>query len=324
MLDTCKEYLTPKRFGIVAYVCVIVHFLCGLAFTVVVVTLRANENGKFSCSYSDEASITYQKKVDQACLARYDQANNSPVPLYGFVLLSIGSTVLISVIYSLVVRTRVDEIESNFQRQTDCEDENNYPGQERRTVFVFYSYFAHLVLRALFGIIFTVLQHAYFYPNGFDFKFQCNLPSTILSSNDINPPKNGSHDGASINCENSTSSGKWLSGIVSVINGLVAVAILVEVVYLLPRLPILNGYSEVGWSSDHQFVTVHFLEKRYVPVEFQLTEIDCTDFYKQQVFNRPRAPDINYKPKTGLDDFHIDVLIQTERAKREFSEKKVD
>ena len=322
MLDACKEFLTRKRFGIVGYVCVIVHFLCGLALTVVVATLRASENGKFSCSVHGKASTTYQKKVDQACLARYDQVYNSPLPLYGFVLLTFGSTVLISVIYSLVVWTRVDEIESNLEQQTDYEDEDNNPGQNRRTVFVVYSYFAHLVLRALLGIIFTVLQHAYFYPNGFDFKFQCSLPSTIVSSNDMNPPKTGSHNRTSVTCENSTSSEKWLSGIlVSVINGGVAVAILVEIIRILPRLPIPNGYSEVGWSSDHQFVTVHFLRKRYVPVEFQLPRIECIDFYKQQVLNRPRAHDINYKPKIGLDDLYIDVIIYTARARREFSKK---
>ena len=322
MLDTCKEYLAPKRFGVVVYVCLIVHFLCGVTCTVVVATLRASENGKFSCSVHEKASTTYQKKVDQACLARYDQTYNSPLPLYGFVLLSFGCTVLISVIYSLVAWKRVDEIESNLEQQTDYEDEDNNPGQNRRTVFVVYSYFAHLVLRALLGIIFTVLPHTYFYPNGFDFKFQCNLPSTILSSNDINAPKTGSHNRTSVTCENSTSSEKWLSGIlVSVINGGVAVAILVEIIYLLPRLPILNGYSEVGWSSDHQFVTVHFLRKRYVPIEFQLPRIECIDFYKQQVLNRPRAHDINYKPKIGLDDLYIDVVIYTARAKGEFSQK---
>ena len=325
MLNTCKEYLALKRFSVSVYVCVIVHFLCGLALTVMVATLRGSENGKFSCSVHDKASTTYQKKVDQACLARYDQAYNSPLPLYAFVVLSIGSTVLISVIYSLVAWKRVDEIESNFQRQIDCEDENNYPGQERRTLFVFYSYFVHLVLRALLGIILTVLQHTYFYPNGFDFKFQCNLPSTIVTTNDITAPKNESRNGTSIKCENSTSSEKWLSGIlVSVINGVVAVAILVEVIYLLPRLPILNGYSEVGWSSDHQFVTVHFFQRRYDFCEFPLSRIECTEFYKQQVLNRPRAPDINYIPKTGLDDLYIDVAIYTARAKREFSEKIVD
>ena len=317
MLDACKEFLTPKRFGIVGYLCVIVHFLCGLAFTALVVILRESESGKFSCSVHDKASTTYQKKVDQKCFERYDQTYNSPLPLCGFVSLSFGFIGLIIVIYSVVAWKRVDEIESNLEQQ----DEENCPRQNRKTVFVFYSYFAHLVSRALLGIILTVLQHTYFYPTGFDRTFSCSLPSTILSSNDINAAKNGSRNGTSITCENLKSSEKWLSGIlVSVINGVVAAAILVEVIYLLPRLPILNGYSEVGWSSDHQFVTVHFLRKRYVPVEFQLTRIDCIDFYKEQVLNRPRAPDINYKPKTGLDDLYIDVVIYTARAVGEFFE----
>ena len=67
MIETANDYLAPKRFGTVAYVCAIVHFLCGLAFTGVTVNLRASENGKFSCSVHDKASTTYQKKVHQAC-----------------------------------------------------------------------------------------------------------------------------------------------------------------------------------------------------------------------------------------------------------------
>ena len=110
MLDAAKDYLAPKRFHIVAYVCVIVHFLCGSAFTVVTAVLRASEDGKFSCFVDGQSTATYKKQVDQACFLSYDQTFNSPLPFYGFVLLSTGSTVLICVIYSLVVWKRVDEI----------------------------------------------------------------------------------------------------------------------------------------------------------------------------------------------------------------------
>ena len=165
-----------KRFGIVAYACVIVHFLCGLVFIAVTTALRASENGKFSCSLEAESTATYKKQVDQSCFARYDQTYNSPLPLYGFVLLSIGLPVLVSVIYSLIVRIRVDEIESSHERQNNAEDESR--GQNRRTVHVFYFYSVHLILRSLVGITSTVLQHIYFYANGFDFKFVCNLPPT--------------------------------------------------------------------------------------------------------------------------------------------------
>ena len=137
MIDAVKDFLVPKRFGIVAYVCVIVHFLCGLVFIAVTTALRASENGKFSCSLEAESTATYKKQVDQSCFARYDQTYNSPLPLYGFVLLSTGLPVLISVIYSLIVRIRVDEIESTHERQNNAEDESR--GENRRTVYDFIS-----------------------------------------------------------------------------------------------------------------------------------------------------------------------------------------
>jgi hypothetical protein len=149
----------------------------------------------------------------------------------------------------------------------------------RKTVYVFYSYFVHLVLRGLFVIALTVLQHTYFYPNGFDLNFDCNLPPTDQVTSNINTPKNASRNfnGALITCENATASEKWVSGIfVSIINSIVAAVILGEVIYLLPRLPILNRDSEVGWSCDSEFVIKYLLGGQYnVPVESEpLTRIE--------------------------------------------------
>ena len=59
---------------------------------------------------------------------------------------------------------------------------------ETRTVYVFFCLLfcppcsSFLVC----GIIFTVLQHTFFYPNGFDLKFRCNLPPAEVTSNNIN------------------------------------------------------------------------------------------------------------------------------------------
>ena len=187
MIVAVKDYIAPKRFGIVAYVCVIVHFLWGLAITAVTAALRASENGKFSCSVDAQSTSAFKEHVDKVCFSRYDQFYNSPLPLYGFVSLSIGFTVFVSVIYSLIVSARVDEIESSHEHQTG---EIKNRGQNRKTVYVFYFYFVHLVLRLLFGVIITVLQHTYFYPNGFDLKFSCSLPPTHQEKSNINTPKN--------------------------------------------------------------------------------------------------------------------------------------
>ena len=319
MIDAVKDYLAWKRFGIVAYICIILHLLCGTAFIAVTGALRASENGKFSCSVDPKSTATYKKHVDQSCFSRYDQIYNSPVPLYGFVVLSIGSTLLVSVIYSLIVRNRIDEIESSLERQTD-DEAGNVHGDDRRTrrtVYVIYCYFSHLVLRALLGIAFTVLQYKYFYPNGFDLKYSCNIPPTVQETSIINTSKNVSPNlnNSSVVCENGTASEKRLSGIfVSVVNIIVFLVILVEVIYLGCCLR-----SQVSWTTDSEFVTDHLLRKRYVPLGFQLTNIDA---YKQDVLNRPLPHDIFYGVKGTLDDLYIDVLIHTERARHNFSRSK--
>ena len=336
MIDAVQDYLIRKRFGIVAYVCVIVHSLCGLALSAFTTFLRISENaGKFFCLVDGKSTTTYKKQVDQECFARYDQDYNSPLPLCGFVPLSIGVAVLVSVIYSLIVSTRVDEIESRHERQIDGKTVNR--GQNRKTVYVFYTYFVHLVLRGLFLITLTVLHHTYFYPNGFDFKFSCNLPPADRLSSNINTPKNASRNlnGTLVTCENATASEKWISGtFVSVINSIVAVVILGEVIYLLPRLPILNRHSGVGWSGDSKFVIEYLLGKQYnVPGESEPLTADiesnptyCStqdyiDFYKEQVLNRSRAPDIIYGRNANINDLYIDVVIHTERAQHNFPEK---
>ena len=349
MIEAVKDFLVPKRFGIVAYVCVIIHFLCGLVFTAVTVALRSSENGKFSCSVGAKSTATYKKQVDQSCFARYDQTFNSPLPLYGFVLLSIGIPVLVSVIYSLIVRIRVDEIESSDGQQNAAEDESI--GQNSRTVYVFYFYFVHLILRSLFGITSTVLQHMYFYANGFDFKFVCNLSpmptdhvkATKSTGKNVSRNLNGSIS-SSVTCENATASEKrsW-SICVSVINIIVAIFILVEVIYLLRRLPILKSRSGSAYSNDYEFVIKHLLRKPYIdlsnPPVRELardetsehvkldnniqnrTTRDALQFYKQEVLNLRRSHQIHYLPKSTLDDMYIDVVIHTERAKSPFSEK---
>ena len=322
MIDNVKEYLAWKRFGIVAYVCVILHFLCGSAFIAVTLALRASENGKFSCSINAKSAATYKKQVDQSCFSRYEHTYNSPVPLYGFVLLSIGSTLLVSVIYSLIVTNRVDEIESSLERQTD-DEAGNLHGDGRETVYVFYCYFVHLVLRAILGVVFTVLQYTYFYPNGFDLKYSCNLPRTDQEVLSINTSKNASRNlkNTTVICENATASEKRLYGIfVSVVNIIIAFVVLMEVVYIGCRsLRIPCYHAQVSWTTDTDFVTDHLLRKRYVTLGFQLMNIDQLDFYKQVVLNRPLAHDIYYGVKATLDELYIDILIHTERARHNFS-----
>ena len=273
MIDAVKDYLAPKRFGVVAYVCLIVHFLCSLIFTAVTSALRTSEIGKFSCSVGVKSSTVYKIYVEKTCYSRYEQAYNSPLPLYGFVLLSFGSSVLISVIYSLGVSTRIEAVE----RILNTNDQSGINSEETDYRFyVFYSYFVHLIVRSLLAILCTVLQHLVFYPSGFVIKFGCNPPTSHVNNQIGNYTSSG--DGlniTSISCENPTASEKQLWSVtVSVLNTAFALVALGEVVYLFgQKFPFLKCTSNPGWSCDNEFITTHLLRTQYVQPEDELSII---------------------------------------------------
>ena len=324
MIDAVKEYLAPKRFGVVAYVCLIVHFLTGLALITVTSTLRAGEFGKFSCRVDKGSTTVYKIYVEKTCYSRYEQAYNSPLPLYGFVLLSTGVTVIVSVIYSLGVSRRVDDIDKTLSRS----DESTTVGEEtRQGLYVFYFYFLHLVARSLFGIVFTVMQYSLFYSDGFDFDFSCTLPASDV--NDVTPqiPNNssiGKFNNTSVACENTSASEKQIwSVIVAVLNIAFALIALGEVVYLFcRRFAVIKCRSQVKWSNDTEFITVYLLRKTYTKVDYELINLeDSIDFYKHKVLNAPRDPEICYAQNIDLNDLYIDVIITTGRAQHNFSKE---
>ena len=340
MIDAVKEYLAPKRFRVVAYVCLIVHFLTGLALITVTSTLRAGEFGKFSCRVDKGSTTVYKIYVEKTCYSRYEQAYNSPLPLYGFVLLSTGLIVIVSVIYSLGVSRRVDDIDKTLSRS----DESTAVGEEtRQGLYVFYFYFFHLVARSLFGIVFTVTQYTLFYSDGFDFDFSCTLPAPGAPqiSNDSSIEK---FNNTPIACENTSASEKQIwSVIVAVLNIAFALIALGEVVYLFcRRFAIFRCCAQVVWSNDTEFVTVYLLRKTYRRVDHELTNIennspslhsspndtishsslqDSIDFYKHKAFNAPRDPEICYAQNVDLNNLYIDVIITTGRAQHNFSKE---
>ena len=318
MFDAVKDYLVPKRFGVVAYVCLIVHFLCGLTFTAVTSALRASETGKFSCDV-DVKSATVD--VEKTCYSRYEKTYESPLPLYGFVLLSFGSSVLISVIYSLGVSARVEAVERTLNTNDSEEASHRF--------YVFYFYFLHLILRSLLAILSTVLQHLFFYPDGFVIEFNCN-PSTPDVDNRIGnyiTRSRDKSDNISISCENPTASEKQLWSVaVSVLNSAFALITLSEVVYLIRQK---FCTSNPGWSCDNEFITTYLLHTQYVPLadDLPITTENTTSStnyigcYKEQVLKRLRPHDICYAKDTDLDHMYIDLIINTERARHNFSDK---
>ena len=262
-MDAVKDYLAPKTFGTWAYICSIVQVLCGVVFTGITIALKEGEAEKFTCYVPPESTLIYKTQVDKACFSKYQQYYNAPLRFYIFIVLSTWFPIIIAVVYSLSIRHRVEQVDSN-----DGEADNQV---QNRTFYVFRLYFIHLAIRVLCGLLFTVLQHVLLFPRGFDFKFGCNLPPTVLPTK---IPENTSvsqlNNTASIACEN-TSDKHTMWVIISVFNCGFALIILAEIIRLCRRFPIWKYI--IGTKCDIEFITIYLLKKKYMREESELTSV---------------------------------------------------
>ena len=311
-MDAAKDYLTPKTFGILVYVCSIVQVLSGVVVTAITAALKQGEAEKFTCYVPPKSTLIYKTQVSKACFSKYQQHYNAPLPFYIFVLLSTWFPIIIALVYSLWVRRRVDQVDSTInETQADGEADNQV---QNRTFSVFRLYFIHLAIRVLCGVLFTFLQHTLLFPRGFNFEFGCSQLPTVLPTK---IPKNTSvselNNTASIACENASDKHKmWV--IVSVLNAVFAFIIFVEIICLCRRFPVCKYVT--GKECDTKFIVVYLLGKEYMGIETELTSVSlnlqqCVEYYKNF-----RA---NTEPKANFDELYISLLIHTQRAKHKFS-----
>ena len=326
MIDTLRDYVSPKRFSILAYVCVILHLICGVILTVITTALSQSETEKFSCAV-DTTFATHKIYVEKTCFSIYNDAYNSPVRLFGFVLLSFGSVVVVSVIYSLAVGNRIDETERYSSRADGpLLSGANQPGT--MTFYVFYFYFMHLVVRSILGILFTILQYTVLYPSGFHSQFSCVYPELRQPDTNTTAAKNESVPLSTVTCNNSAAQDKQFWGtFVCVCNVIFTLIMLLEVIYMIrgltkrERFPYFKPRS---WSCDLEFIVKYFLRKQHAPENILFIDIDnptsnSAEIYKQNVLKVSLTQEINYGPNTSLDDMFIDVVIHTEQARLKFS-----
>ena len=330
MMDSIKDYLPPKRFSTLAYVCVILHLMCGAILIAITMDSKSDDMEKFSCAVNT-TFVTHKTYVEKTCFSNYNDVYNSHIRLFAFVMLSFGSVAVVSVIYSLLVANRIDETEKYLTKrdetQTDAKKDITEPG--RKTCCVFYCYFIHLVARFILGVLFTILQYYVFYTNGFDSEFTCDYSALTQPDPTITTATmNTSALLSNVTCTNSAAKDKqfWAT-FVTVCNVIAAVIALTEVIYLtLHGFTCFNTQFPFLWSCDSQFITEYFLGKQYIPFQNdEFTGVDnpatnSVEIYKKNVLKASLTLlDINYGVNKSLDEIFIDVVIQTKQAPLKFS-----
>ena len=346
-MDSVKDFVSPKRFSISSYICVILHSICGVILIATTTALRLGETEKFNCAV-DTTFATHKAYVEKACFSIYNDVYNSPVRLFAFVLLSFGSVAVVSVIYSLAVASRIDETERYSSGRNSPLNGPNQSGT--RTLYVFYFYYFHLVVRTIFGMVFTILHFTVLYPTGFDSKFACIYPKFTQQDPNITTAKNASVPSSSVTCENLAAKDKLsCSYAVFGCNAIFTLIMLLEVIYMIRSLTKRGRFpyfKPKSWSSDLEFIIKYFLRKPHMleempmaveilpmaeetmpvaeeamPIGVDTPALNSAQIYKEKILNAPLTSDINYglDIDTSLDDIFIDVVIQTEQAPLKFS-----
>ena len=294
MIDGLKVFISPKRFSISAYVCVILHSICGAILIAITANLEKDETEKFSCAV-DTTFATHKTYVEETCFSIYNNIHNPPVRLFAFVLLNFGSLAVVSVIYSLAVGSRIDETERySSERNTSRLNGLDQPGT--RTLYVFYFYFFHLVARSMFGILFIILQFSVLYPTSFDSKIICVYPKLTQPDLNTTTAKNASVPLSSATCENLAAKDKqFCSYAVFVCNVIFTLIMLLEVIYMIKGLTQRGRFpyfKPESWSCDLEFIMKYFLRKQHMPENIMLADVDIPtpdsgQIYKEKVLNAP-------------------------------------
>ncbi|XP_078362291.1 uncharacterized protein LOC144646534 [Oculina patagonica] len=247
-MDTLKELFVSKAFNRYSYGAVIVWFAFG---GILLIGVFASINAgapRFSCSEKSKN----MDLVPEKCLEQYEERyNKSGIPVYAFVILNVGFIAIVCVIYSLVVKPRVERLEAHLNRDA----EGQRPPKTRK---LFTAYCCQLTARFALGILFIVLQMRVLYPDNFPSSYNCKLTFPA------GPRMSRTANASVANIQNTTENiyechnqrGKkdtaWMYAVIA-LNGVLILFILIEVICVLSRLA-LKGLE---FLEDLQFLEVH-------------------------------------------------------------------
>ncbi|XP_078362255.1 uncharacterized protein LOC144646509 isoform X2 [Oculina patagonica] len=325
-MDTLKELFVSKAFNRYSYGAVIVWFAFG---GILLIGVFASINAgapRFSCSEKSKN----MDLVPEKCLEQYEERyNKSGIPVYAFVILNVGFIAIVCVIYSLVVKPRVERLEAHLNRDA----ERQRPPETRK---LFTAYCCQLTARFALRILFIVLQMRVLYPDNFPSNYNCKLTFPA------GPRMSRTANASVANIQNTTENiyechnqrGKkdtaWMYAVIA-LNGVLILFILIEVICVLSRLA-LKGLK---FLEDLQFLEVHLNpnvpSRQQQPEEQPLAQqVSFIESLKKTIIERTKQPsdlEAVFRPKPGegegiknleLDKIYTKVVLTENRAKPDF------
>ena len=282
--------MEPKTFSKIRYLAVVFWILLGVIFLAVFADMESSESRlDFRCGVAKSENIDVVRKE---CYEKYEeQYNKFGFPVYGFVILNFVLIIFVCVIYSQILRPTVNRLSRSI-RNGDPERQENALSTGYK---LFIAYCCQLSTRLVLGVVFIILQTQLFYPLKFSSKFHCYL-TTDGTTQPGNSSDNAQHS-TSHDCHNQRAAKKtsWMD-FVLVVNGIFAVGILIEIVYIIFR-----ACKERDFMQNSKFQASHLNP----PEESQQQQEERT----QLVTNNPHEPQRQERTETNISQEDHDTNI---------------
>ena len=311
-MESLKDLLKPKTFNKISYVAVICWILYGA--TLLGIFAAMEDSDSFRC----EAKLEKMDVVRGKCSDQYNKYyNKSSTPVYGFVIANFSLIGIVCVIYSQVVKSRV---EANHQPRADAENpliQNDNDNRPKRRLFV--AYFCQLVTRFAMAIIFIVLQTQVLYPNNFPSDFHCEIAADSQAANASST--SSIQNSTMYECHNNqaTKITSWMNALI-VGNAVLAFIILIEIICIL-ALRVKKGKK---FLEDCQFHAAFLLPQQPSLGEYinslkkSIRENTEKPSDLKALFQVPHGEGKRNKD-LKLDDIYTNLVLIPNRAEHDFT-----
>ena len=299
-MEKLIDLVKPKTYNKVGYGFIVLWIIIGTILIGIFAEMETSESSDFRCA----AKLEKMDLVRAKCFEQYRNRHSKPsFPVYVFAILNFTFSGIVCVIYSLYASSKVDRL---------LDPARQGPPQTRR---LFGAYFCQLAARFAFGILFAFLR--LLYPSNFPSNFDCDLtPETSRPAN----ASAGNIQNTTYECHNQIATQKtfWLDA-VSVVNGLFAFIILIEIIVILARAR--NGRN---FMEDSQFFADHFrnIDQPLSSFLERMKKSIIEDTEKPTEFKGvfKNNPGEGETKDLYIDKIYTKLLLHPNRAEYDFSE----
>ena len=335
-MEHFKELVPPETLHWLSYVAKLCWIVLGVIFFGIFADMESNESRfDFRCGSNKDKELIREK-----CYEQYEKQYHK-MPVYWFVIINFFVTSSVVVVYSHVVKSRVNELEAHIKDE-EQQAERRIRNPTRKKLFTAYCF--QLAARFLLAISFVVIQANLLYPHNFPSNFNCNLIRVDNFSNvTVIATSNVKQTQTSYECHNQRAAKKtfgchFLIGV----TGFFALLAFVEATFILFKF--VRSRREESFMEDPQFYKCYLKsnsnaslleperqalyrtnndQRQHQPATLIATYIERMKKYVQTVTDRPlsdlkspfhRYPGEGFGTDITLDQIYTNLNIHEGRV----------